>query len=397
MSDEKLVKCKILHVINHLGIGGTELYVVDLVNSMNKSYFESHVAYARGGEGDVLSLLDSDIRTFKYSEKKASFRTLDSLIVPLRLYNYINENRIDIVQTYLPPSHAWGWVAARMSATRCIHLIVESLTIGQVFSNTLIKQRWLAHIFDAMISKYGTLLQYSGEEYTSLLGIPLGKFIHLGHGVDLNKYCIKPGYARQIKRELHIKEGTVVLGSVGRLSQEKEVDFFVKLIPAIKQRFDRFTFLVVGDGPELERLKNLAVELDIEEHIIFTGLRYDTEKIFNAIDCHIFCMRRPLLGIANMQAMACGCPVIVRSTSDEDEEMASQFIENGRNGYIAKDNETYVEIVLSLLTNPIKLEQLSQNARQFAQERFDFEKHVSRVESLYFGLWRKAGGLAKEV
>lgn len=383
------MKCKILHVLNHLGTGGTELYVVDLANSLDKSNFESHVAYAHGGDGDVLPLLDEDVRTFKYSAKRASFRTTDSLTVPLKLIDYIRKEKIDIVQTYLPPSHAWAWVASKMSATVCTHLIVESLTIGQVFSNLLIKHRWLARVFDTMIANYGTMLRYSAEEYISLLGIQPRKFIHLGHGVDLKEYQISADYAAQIKQELHIHESTVVLGSVGRLSREKEIDFFLRLIPTIKREFDKFTFLVVGDGPESDSLKRLTAELHIEDHVIFTGFRYDTQKIFNAIDCHIFCMRRPLLGIANMQAMACGSPVVVLASSQADYNMALEYIENGESGYIARNAEEYIGIVLDLLREPSRILQMGINARRTVEERFDFQKHVSRVESLYFDLWKK--------
>jgi L-malate glycosyltransferase len=392
MPEKKFKKCKVLHVLNHLGIGGTELYVVDLSNSLDKSKFENHVAYAHGGDGDLLSLLDKDVRTFKYSEKKASFRSIYNLTVPFKLINYIRKEKIDIVQTYLPPSHAWAWVASKMSATVCTHLIVESLIIGQVFSNLLIKHRWLANLFDNMITNYGTLLRYSGEEYISMLGIQPGKFIHLGHGVDLEKYQINADYAAQIKQEFHIHESTVVLGSVGRLSREKEIDLFLNLIPTIKQEFPEFTFLVVGDGPESERLKKLTAELHIEDNVIFTGLRYDTKRIFNAIDCHIFCMRRPLLGIANMQAMACGSPLVVLASLKADTDMVSEFIENGKNGYIARDAEEYKKMVLDILRNPQKTMQMGINARLVAEERFDFKKHVLRVESLYLNLWKKERG-----
>lgn len=376
-------KIRILHVNNMLEIGGTS-YLVRLTSALDKSLFENHIAYC--GDDFYLSRLDSGVKAYKYSNRKAGIRSIDTLTAPLKLARFIKKNKIDIVHTYMLPSNLWGLAAGRLASVPTVNTIVESLLLGQRFSKLCFKHPFVARGFDALVTRYNALARYSISEYAQHLGVDPSKIVFTGHGVDVEKFCPNEAYSRQIRKEFNIGSDTRVLASVARLAAEKGIDRFLDLIPRIKNEFSNFKFFMVGDGRIRKDLEEKSRRLGIEDVTVFTGPRYDTDKLFNAIDCHLFTGPRPLLGNANMEAMACGKPVIVYAPDAIDFEIAKELIDEGVNGFIPKDEDGMADSVLKILKDPHLAAGMGINARRTVQERFDFKQHVLNMQEFYLGL-----------
>lgn len=105
-------------------------------------------------------------------------------------------------------------------------------------------------------------------------------------------------------------DGDIVVGFAGRLVEEKGVDVVLKAIAEIRHRI-RIRLLVAGCGPEHGRLLALAEQLSISDSVEFLGMVAPPELLWTRCDVAVVPSRRPEgFGLAALEAMACGLPVI---------------------------------------------------------------------------------------
>lgn len=158
---------------------------------------------------------------------------------------------------------------------------------------------------------------------------------------------------------------------VSRLVKTKRVhlliDAFYKFIAKNGSKFD-YKFLIVGDGPELENLKKMVKDYEVEEYFEFTGAVSNIEVynlIYNA--SAIFSLYESSnIGNPFFEAMQCGTPMFAVNNGD-----TSKFISNGYNGLLIEESNITNEIILifkKILANEINMENLSLNAKKYADE-----------------------------
>jgi len=222
-------KIKILHVNNTLELGGTS-YLLRLTSLLNREHFKNYIAYC--GDEFFISKVDKDIELFKYSDYRPSLRNLNVLVAPLRLFRFIRKQKIDIVHTYMLPSNLWGLIAGKSLSVPTVNTIVESILVGQFFSNLSLKYKPIRKCFDSFVTKYCALAQYSRQEYETYLGVHPSKIVFTGHGVDLERFRINPNYSIEIRNEFSVDNNTRIIASIARIAPEKGIDFFLRLLPS---------------------------------------------------------------------------------------------------------------------------------------------------------------------
>lgn len=146
------------------------------------------------------------------------------------------------------------------------------------------------------------------------LGVAAERVQVVGNGVDLAKFAMQPRVAA--RRRLGIADDATVLVSVGGLVERKGFHRVMACLPALRQRFPRLVYLVVGgpstEGDWTDRLHKLAVELELEGVVRFLGPLPSTalSEVLSAAD--VFALATRNEGWANvlLEAMACGLPVV---------------------------------------------------------------------------------------
>ena len=116
------------------------------------------------------------------------------------------------------------------------------------------------------------------------------------------------------------KSREFVVGYVGRLSREKQVNI---LITSIKKTVDKIPYLrlvIVGDGPERQNLKNQIEKLEISSHVEFYGeiQHHDLPSIYHTFDLCIFLGEEESFGLSHLEALSCGVPIITATTPSID-------------------------------------------------------------------------------
>jgi N-acetyl-alpha-D-glucosaminyl L-malate synthase BshA len=138
--------------------------------------------------------------------------------------------------------------------------------------------------------------------------------------------------------------------------------------------------LLVGDGPDRSACELLVRELGIHEHVRFLGKQQELVPILSSSDLMLMPSQSESFGLAALEAMACGVPVISSSVGGLPELQV-----HGQTGYIAEigDIQRMARYAVELLTNDTKMTLFRNACRTRAVEHFDVKRIVSEYESYY--------------
>jgi N-acetyl-alpha-D-glucosaminyl L-malate synthase BshA len=138
--------------------------------------------------------------------------------------------------------------------------------------------------------------------------------------------------------------------------------------------------VLVGDGPDRAEAERLAREMGIAEHVKFLGKQNGLPEILSIADVFLLTSQSESFGLAALEAMSCGVPVVATSMGGIPE-----VVEHDETGFIAElgDIKRMARYTLDLINNPRKWTEFSANARRRAVEFFDLSLIVPRYEELY--------------
>ena len=170
-------------------------------------------------------------------------------------------------------------------------------------------------------------INHEDEARAKTFHCPKVEYIH-GIGVNTDRLRRKNEQS-DIRAELGLKEGELLVLSVGELNENKNHQVIIRAISKVDD--DRIHYAICGKGDRLEALQNLAAELNIADRVHFLGYRTDVVDICSQADLFAFPSRREGLGLAPLEAMHCGLPVVASDTrgiQDYTFEGKSGFLRN---------------------------------------------------------------------
>lgn len=207
-----------------------------------------------------------------------------------------------------------------------------------------------------------------GDRVLKTLRVPAGKCRFWLNGVrkDLR---LTDFDRRAEKAGLGLHRDCNVLMTIGRLSDWKRQDRVIRALPRIVAEFPNTKYLLIGEGPERDRLDALSRELGMREHVVFTGAvaNESLASYLNLADVYLQVNDCSNLSTTLIEALAAGCPCITR-----DVGATTDIIDAGENAILLSPGEAedIAKAVLDLLRNPDKRLALGQRAYEDAMRRF---------------------------
>lgn len=144
------------------------------------------------------------------------------------------------------------------------------------------------------------------DQFLQLAPDAQGKITLIHNGVDVERFFVSPEARKRKRRELGIEENELVAGTVSRLSPEKGIVYFIDAAHEILRQQPGARFLIVGDGPERVELERRAGS----DAIRFVGAQENVTEWLNALDVFVMPSLAEAFGLAVVEAMACGLPVV---------------------------------------------------------------------------------------
>jgi len=197
--------------------------------------------------------------------------------------------------------------------------------------------------------------------------------------INTTRFQPDPEMRSQFRAELGFKDpNTFLMLFVGKLIDWKGVDVAIK---ALSQLPANAELVVVGEGEAVEGLEQLSVKLGVAERTHFLGGRRNVEPFMQSADCFLCpSIWEEAVGLVNLEAMACGLPVIASRIGGIPE-----FIDHGRTGLLFEpgDHEGLARQLKYLMDSPDVPKTLGKAAREEAVKRFSIERRVPHYVELY--------------
>lgn len=302
-----------------------------------------------------------------------------SLKAILQIRKLVKENDYDIVHCHTP-------VAAMCTRLACIGARKRGTKVyytahGFHFFKGAPLKNWLIYYPVEKLCSYFTdvLITINKEDYAlAQRKMKAEKIVYIpGVGLDVQKYKDISVDKVQKRKELDIPENAVLLLSVGELNENKNHQVIIRALAQLGN--SNVHYAIAGRGPKKKELEDLARELGLERQVHLLGYRKDIGEICKCADAFCLPSYREGLGLAALEAMACGLPLITSNIHG-----INDYSENSISGYktAPTDAEGFAEIIRTMLAEPDAWGKMGLRNMQTV-EKFDISKIVPEMLGFY--------------
>lgn len=379
-------KIRILYLTNRLAPAGAETFLLNRLGVLDRSRYEPYVGELRAG-GDLKPAFEqTGVPTITFG----AARQFDARGL-VRLFEFLRRERITILE-----AHVWyACLVARVVGTAArVPIIVtneQDMRAGETThrEDVLIAGDLTMRLSDACVHiTKATERSFLETTPKILQGHAIRRIIP--NGIDARRIAeIVARVDRGAKRaSLGIAADAVVIGNVARLADQKGQTYLMRAFTKILEREPRAHLVLVGWGPEEDALRALAKELRIDHRVAFTGKRLDVGEILATFDVFAFSSVHEGQGIAILEAMAAGVPVV---TTDVDG--IPDMVKHEVSGLLvpARDPEAIEAAVMRVLTDEALVKKITSGAKRVAFDEVSIEAAGRAYDALYEELLARKG------
>ena len=370
----------VLHVIHHLVIGGMENGVVNLINTMPESRYRHAVACIEDSSSFRERIRRPGVEVVAFRRSQIGLwrlrRELFGLCRRLRPA-IVHSRNLSGLDAILPATLAGvrhrvhgehGWDVSDLRGERR-------------------KPALLRRIHSPFVSRYVTVSRDLARYLETRVGIAPSRITSICNGVDTERFHPSdPGSGRERQRlpDGFRDERHLVVGTVGRIQPVKDHALLLRAFALARDASpglrDRLRLAVVGDGPLLAELRELAATLGIAGETWMPGAVNDIPEVLRSFD--LFALPSRNEGISNtiLEALASGLPVVAMNVGGNPE-----LVEDGVTGRLvpAGDLKALAGAIREVAEDADLRRRRSAAARRAATERFGLATMVARYQALY--------------
>ncbi len=244
-----------------------------------------------------------------------------------------------------------------------------------------LKARLLWHRTAALADRFCCVSEDIARSVRRFGTVPRAKVDVVLNGIDVCRYATSCS-AAEVRAELGIPPGALVLGTVGRLVEVKRQDLLIRAFAQLfaRGRHSHTWLLVVGDGPERERLESLARRLNVRAQVVFAGYQSQPERMLRAMDVFVLTSRHEGLPLALLEAWAAGLAVVSSSVG-----AIPQTVLHGISGLLfpSGDVTALAETLSRLLDAPWLVSQLGRRGKARVEHRYSLARMADEYEHRY--------------
>jgi glycosyltransferase involved in cell wall biosynthesis len=210
------------------------------------------------------------------------------------------------------------------------------------------------------------------------------KYYGVTRNIDIIPLGIKkPKFEPSSRERFGLPKDAFVMVTIGRLVKRKNLEDAIKILSTLKE-FGCFRLIIIGDGPEMDNLRNLVKQSHLGNNVIFFGNVDDETKfqLLDVSDLYVSTATHEGFGLVFIEAMALRIPVICYNRGGQND-----FLDNSRSGYLIELNnkEEFINRIFELYNDRKKLEGMSQFCKSVAENYY-----IENCADRYLNLFRDA-------
>ncbi|MEJ7569033.1 MAG: glycosyltransferase family 4 protein [Gaiellaceae bacterium] len=382
-------------MIARLNMGGPALHVAYLSAGLAERGYETTLVagtLARGEGSMAYVAEDLGVRVVRLDALSREIAPFGDALSVIRLARLIREQRPQILHTHTAKAGAVGRLAALLAGKARPPIIVHTFHghvlrgyFGPLRSQAfLLLERLLARMTTRLIA----VSPQVRDDLVSLGVAPAEKFSVIRLGVELGERVRTEVAGGEARARLGIAPERFVVGWVGRMTGVKRTDDVLESLARLRERGVDAVLLMVGDGPDRDRVEQRASELGIVRHCFFLGYQEDVSGWYQAFDAMILPSANEGTPVVVIEALAAGCPVVATSVGG-----VPDVIREGVDGFLvpAGDVEALAERLARLAGDPELRATMGEAGRESVPARYAVERLVNDVDELYRSLLELVG------
>ncbi len=292
----------------------------------------------------------------------------------------IQERKYLFIHTHTPIASAIVRQAAHKTGTKVIYT-----AHGFHFYDGAPLKNWLIfYPIEKHFSRYtDVLITINKEDYKRASEkFHAKKTVYIpGVGVDTEKFAVCKVDKAAKRAELGVKDDDFLLLSVGELSERKNQIIVIDALNKMNKEgsIGNVVYLVVGKGELEDRFAMLIKDYDLSDHIKLLGFRTDVTELCKTVDCFVHPSVREGLGIAPLEAMAAGLPLISANVNG-----IKDYTKNGVSGCCInpKDVDEMITAIMRIRDDKLFRNECSANNIDTAK-LFDIKQTESIMRTVY--------------
>ncbi|MGG1514138.1 glycosyltransferase [Paenibacillus oryzisoli] len=233
---------------------------------------------------------------------------------------------------------------------------------------------------DALCEITTNVSQDAVQSYIKKKACPANKIMFVPNGINLKRFNKHEQDYKEIRSELGLEEEFIWL-AVGRLVEVKDYHTMIKAFAEVVKCNPHARLLIVGEGVLRETLESYVQSLQLENHIMFLGIRKDIPRLMNASDAFVISSIWEGMPMVLLEASASELPMVATDVGGNGE-----VVEDGVSGYLARpadasDLSKTMQKMMSLSKDA--REEMGKKGRAFVLAKYDIDAIVLRWESIY--------------
>lgn len=293
------------------------------------------------------------------------------------LKRIIRRENVDIIHCHTQVPSA----ISRMSAGRTKAGIIYTSHGFHFYGKSSLTIRIIKYIEKKLAKKTDCIITINNDDYNNALKLASGRTIVRkipGIGIDTERYIPAEASGKSVRASSGIPDGAFYIISAGMLNDNKNHITVIKAIAALDN--PNIYYDIFGEGPKRPELEQAIASYGLAGKVRLRGYRSDMYNYFPAADCSVFVSKHEGLGMAALESLSCGIPVIATNLSGTRE-----YIIDGTNGFFidAWNNVSQLaNIIDGCCTDRLILKNMAHNCRKTAT-MFDISISRTIMKEIY--------------
>ncbi len=357
---------KVVHVAESFAAGVYSV-IADLTNSLADEY-EVVIIYSLREQTpkDFKKDFHQNIR-FIRADMCRGLNPYNNLKAYFNLKKILKKEKPDIIHLHSSKAGFLGRLAAYMNSFDMNNVYYNPHGFSFLQLNESKIRRNLYYLLEKLAARFGgTIVACSKGEYEEALKLS-NKCIYINNGIDLNKID-EIIMKNKLQRDSYKNNSRITIGTTGRICHQKNPSLFNQ----IAEKFPQYDFVWIGQG----ELRNQLISPNIK----ITGWLEKQQVMGQLLKLDIFIMTSLWEGmpLSLLEAMYLKRPVIVSNVIGNKD-----VIQNGINGFVSNDLESYVQDINKLITSDTERERLIEKAFKDVSSEYTKENMIKKYKSLY--------------
>lgn len=374
---------KVLILITKGVLGGAQSFVLSLAEGLQSAGVAVTVAF---GEGNFLSE-----KCALHNIPTHSLKTLQRTLNPIKNIQAIFEVRTLIKKGNYDVLHinSSNALFAALSAKLCarppkvvftfhgLSLLEKTARVSIVVKGIYwVVVKTLLFFVDEVVFVSDANKKRAQELHIASNGVVIYNSIN---GAAMNFLDSHTARTEMEKKSGVYLENSFIIGSVGRLSDEKNYEFLVRGLKDIVDQVPFAQLVLIGDGPQKAHLEKVSEELGLREHVVFLGEIVDAYRLLKGFNVFVLTSRYEGMPVSILEALEAGIPVLSSDVGGVREQLPHASIQTFAQG----DMRMFQDKLVALASDTALSDMLAEANYLRTKELFSYDMMITQYQNVY--------------